>query len=77
MSSPADRGVALALVILVAFAAGCATSSGMRRGREAELAQDYDRAVVEYLERVLALDATDFGREMFESTSDVSPATRT
>jgi manganese-dependent inorganic pyrophosphatase len=31
-----------------------------------------DRAVVEYLERVLALDATDFGREMFERTSDVS-----
>jgi manganese-dependent inorganic pyrophosphatase len=36
-----------------------------------------DRGVVEYLERVLALDATAFGREMFESTSDVSglPAT--
>jgi manganese-dependent inorganic pyrophosphatase len=31
-----------------------------------------DNAVVEYLERVLALDATDFGREMFEETSDVS-----
>jgi manganese-dependent inorganic pyrophosphatase len=31
-----------------------------------------DRAVVEYLERVLALDAREFGREMFESTSDVS-----
>jgi manganese-dependent inorganic pyrophosphatase len=31
-----------------------------------------DRAVVAYLERVLALDATAFGREMFESTSDVS-----
>jgi manganese-dependent inorganic pyrophosphatase len=31
-----------------------------------------DNAVVEYLERVLALDATDFGREMFEQTSDVS-----
>jgi manganese-dependent inorganic pyrophosphatase len=31
-----------------------------------------DRAVVEYLERVLAIDATDFGREMFEETSDVS-----
>jgi manganese-dependent inorganic pyrophosphatase len=31
-----------------------------------------DRAVVEYLERVLELDATEFGREMFESTSDVS-----
>jgi manganese-dependent inorganic pyrophosphatase len=31
-----------------------------------------DHAVVEYLERVLELDATEFGREMFESTSDVS-----
>jgi manganese-dependent inorganic pyrophosphatase len=31
-----------------------------------------DHAVVEYLERVLALDASEFGREMFEATSDVS-----
>jgi manganese-dependent inorganic pyrophosphatase len=31
-----------------------------------------DRATVEYLERVLALDATEFGRAMFEATSDVS-----
>src|SRR5689334_12161709 len=31
-----------------------------------------DHTVVEYLERVLAVDATQFGREMFESTSDVS-----
>jgi manganese-dependent inorganic pyrophosphatase len=31
-----------------------------------------DHAAVEYLERVLALDATQFGREMFESTSDLS-----
>ncbi|HSO97337.1 MAG TPA: putative manganese-dependent inorganic diphosphatase, partial [Solirubrobacteraceae bacterium] len=31
-----------------------------------------DHAVVEYLERVLALDAREFGREMFESTADVS-----
>jgi manganese-dependent inorganic pyrophosphatase len=30
-----------------------------------------DRAVVEYLEQVLALDATAFGREMFEQTSDL------
>jgi manganese-dependent inorganic pyrophosphatase len=33
-----------------------------------------DHAAVEYLERVLALDPTAFGREMFESTSDVSEA---
>jgi manganese-dependent inorganic pyrophosphatase len=31
-----------------------------------------DHAVVEYLERVLAIDATEFGREMFEATADVS-----
>jgi manganese-dependent inorganic pyrophosphatase len=31
-----------------------------------------DHAVIEYLERVLALDATEFGREMFEATADVS-----
>ena len=31
-----------------------------------------DRSVVEYLERVLAVDASDIGREMFEATSDVS-----
>lgn len=31
-----------------------------------------DRAVVSYLERVLALDATELGREMFEATADVS-----
>jgi manganese-dependent inorganic pyrophosphatase len=31
-----------------------------------------DHAVVEYLERVLAVDASALGREMFEATSDVS-----
>ncbi|MGH2916634.1 MAG: putative manganese-dependent inorganic diphosphatase [Solirubrobacteraceae bacterium] len=31
-----------------------------------------DHAVVQYLERALALDAEQFGREMFEATSDVS-----
>ena len=31
-----------------------------------------DHAVVEYLERVLATEATQLGREMFERTSDVS-----
>jgi manganese-dependent inorganic pyrophosphatase len=33
---------------------------------------DRDHAVVSYLERVLALDAEQLGREMFESTADVS-----
>jgi manganese-dependent inorganic pyrophosphatase len=31
-----------------------------------------DRAAIDYLERVLALDARELGREMFEATSDVS-----
>jgi len=31
-----------------------------------------DHAVVEYLERVLATDASKFGRQMFEATADVS-----
>jgi manganese-dependent inorganic pyrophosphatase len=33
---------------------------------------DRDRQVVDYLERVLALDGGQFGREMFEASSDVS-----
>jgi manganese-dependent inorganic pyrophosphatase len=33
---------------------------------------DRDRAVIEYLEQVLALEATGFGREMFEHTSDLT-----
>ena len=33
---------------------------------------DRDHAVVDYLERVLRLEASEFGREMFASTSDVS-----
>ncbi len=35
-------------------------------------ATDRDRAVIAYLEQVLALDATEFGREMFERTSDLT-----
>jgi manganese-dependent inorganic pyrophosphatase len=33
---------------------------------------DRDRSAVDYLERVLAIDATELGREMFAATSDVS-----
>jgi manganese-dependent inorganic pyrophosphatase len=33
---------------------------------------DRDQAVIDYLEQVLELDATAFGREMFESTSDLT-----
>ncbi len=31
-----------------------------------------DHAIIEHLERILSLDAREFGREMFEDTSDVS-----
>src|SRR5438874_519646 len=42
--------VAVALLLLVAAGsgAGCAMSSAMQRGRQAEIGQDYDRAVAEY-----------------------------
>jgi general secretion pathway protein D len=39
---------AAALLLVSLVLAGCATSSVMRKGREAEQAQDYDRAVVQY-----------------------------
>jgi general secretion pathway protein D len=51
MSSPlarANRCAAAVLVAALAITTACATAAGMRRGRQAELAQDYDRAVVEY-----------------------------
>jgi len=38
----------LALLPIAAAAAGCASSNGMHLGHQAEQAQDYDRAVVEY-----------------------------
>jgi general secretion pathway protein D len=38
----------LTLVVLAGFIAGCATSTAMRNGRQAEQLQDYDRAIVEY-----------------------------
>jgi general secretion pathway protein D len=44
----ADRRAAAVLVIVLAICSACATASGMHRGREAELAQDFDRAIVEY-----------------------------
>jgi general secretion pathway protein D len=44
----ADRRAALVIVAILTITTACATSSGMRRGRQAEQAQDFDRAVVEY-----------------------------
>ena len=37
-----------AVLLLCLFAAGCAASTAVRHGRDAEHRQDYDRAVVEY-----------------------------
>ena len=50
MLSPALHGRRpLALLLAVSLlAAGCAASSALRRGHQAEQLQDYDRAVVEY-----------------------------
>ena len=54
MSSMLDRvadmreEIRVAILVACFAAAGCAASTGLRHGREAELAQDYDRAVVEY-----------------------------
>src|SRR5262245_61349708 len=45
--SNAPRGLAACLLLSVA-AAGCASSSFVRHGRDAERRQDYDRAVIEY-----------------------------
>ena len=36
------------LLLLAVILAGCATTGALRSGKNAELAQDYDRAVVEY-----------------------------
>jgi general secretion pathway protein D len=52
---PADRGrlklalrLPAALVLASLVAAGCATSSALRKGRDAEQVNDYDRAVIHY-----------------------------
>jgi len=51
---------AAALVLLALTAAGCASSSANRRGRDAEFRQDYDHAVVEYT-KALRLNPDDSG----------------
>ena len=54
MSSMLDRladmraTCGVAALLCTVLAGGCATSSALKHGHEAELAQDYDRAVVEY-----------------------------
>ncbi|MBP1636354.1 MAG: pulD [Acidobacteria bacterium] len=48
MQARSRVGAACVTVALAALLAGCATSSAMRRGRDAERRQDYDHAVAEY-----------------------------
>jgi len=44
----ADMRRGILAIVLTLAAAGCASSGNMQKGRAAEDAQDYDRAVVEY-----------------------------
>jgi general secretion pathway protein D len=61
------RGALRAAVIVGALTlAGCATAAGLRQGRRAELAQDYDRAVVEYTNVVRANPANREARTALE-----------
>src|SRR5439155_3495394 len=46
--APESRRGLAALVSVCMLAAGCASSAALRRAHEAERAQDYDRAVIEY-----------------------------
>ena len=57
------RAAALAAALL---ASGCATATGLRHGRQAELSQDYDRAVVEYTNVVRANPANREARTALE-----------
>src|SRR5438874_5968190 len=69
MSSPrarADRFAALLLLVLLTTVPGCASSGGMRRGRQAEQAQDFDRAVVEYTKLARANPASTDARLALE-----------
>ena len=44
----AERSVLAALLVAASLVAGCATSSAVRRGRDAEFRRDYDLAVIEF-----------------------------
>ena len=57
---------AIVIGIAAASLAGCATATGLRHGRAAEQAQDYDRAVVEYTNVVRANPANRDARTSLE-----------
>ena len=48
MQARSSFGAACVTLALAALLAGCASSQALRRAREAERRQDYDRAVAEY-----------------------------
>src|SRR5262249_50085735 len=48
MRRRAESAPLVALVLAAAVAAGCATSTAVRRGRDAEFRRDYDLAVIEF-----------------------------
>jgi general secretion pathway protein D len=62
----ADRLTALVLVVFLTLVSACATATGMRRGRQAEQAQDFDRAVVEYTKLARANPASVDARTALE-----------
>src|SRR5438876_9337693 len=49
-----------ALLLVCLLAAGCAAATAVRRGRDAERLQEYDRAVVEY-SKAVRLNPDDLG----------------
>jgi hypothetical protein len=44
--------LAIALALAALVTGGCATSNAMRKGRDAEQVNDYDRAVIQYTQAV-------------------------
>jgi general secretion pathway protein D len=55
MAHATNAGKYALLILLTVLVAGCATAAALRSGERAELAQEYDRAVIEYT-RVLQED---------------------
>ena len=63
--APVSRRVPL-LVLLTIALAGCATTAALRSGERAELAQDYDQAVVDYTRALQANAGSPAARQGLE-----------
>ncbi|HUK34856.1 MAG TPA: hypothetical protein VLV86_13125, partial [Vicinamibacterales bacterium] len=59
----AKAAVAAGCLLLSMSAAGCAATAALHRGKDAEFAQDYDRAVVEYTKAVRLKPNSEGARE--------------